>query len=358
MTPDPEASLPLTESQVDTTSDAGAKAPASSQLPTLGERLVPEAQRIASSHVPTYPWLRLLEPVMKRVNSLPVPSQARFQRTEATRVVASSRLVSHEPVASTETSWPERPFPYPDAREQLVEEDAGGWRQPVPHPTVKESLSRESNQAWGQPLSPYVQQRLQDFVGPGTEAIRVHTDEAANAITHAQRADAVTVGEQVFFRQGRFRPHEDEGFALLTHEAMHVIQAMRPGAAWRRATQVGVQEEEREAGAQERSVLHARREGAFLPQSAQCPAPTSRNPALPERQATVERSTIRSKLRSPMSEPAVPSSPVHRPMAAPAERSMDNATPPTPSVPDIEDLKRTLYRDLMRQIQADLERGG
>jgi hypothetical protein len=259
----------------------------SRQLLTLGERLVHQTQRFASSHVPVLPWLRLLNPVIKRASSLPVPSQARFQRTEVSRVPELARLVSQEPSSEEE----------------------------------------------GQPLSPYVQQRLRDFVGPGTEAIRVHTDKTANAIAHALKADAVTVGEQVFFRQGRFRPHEDEGFALLTHEATHVIQAMRPGSSWRRATQAGVQEEEQEASIQERNVLHARRKAAFLPQPTPHRAPVSQHPA-------------------------GTSSSVHRPLAAPAERTLDNVTPPVPTMPDIEDLKRMLYRDLMRQIRADLERGG
>ena len=200
-------------------------------------------------------------------------------------------------------------------------------------------------------------------MGPGTEAIRVHTDETANAITRAQRADAVTVGEQVFFRQGRFRPHEDEGFALLTHEAMHVIQALRPGSAWRRATQGGLQEEEQEASIQERNVLRARREVTFPPQPAQRPAPASRYPVLPaERQVPVERSSIRSGGGSLKPEQAVASSPVHRPMAAPDERTLDNATPPSPSVRDVEDLKPMLYPVFTKWIRdylkADLERGG
>ena len=421
MTPDPEASSPRSENQRETISDTGVKTTASSQLPTLGERLVREAQRIASSHMPAYPWLRLLDPVMKRVSSLPVPSQARFQRTEADHVAEPSRPASHEPFAEAGISWSGQQFPYPDTKEQLVEGEAKGWTQSFSYPTVKDLLSRGSSQAPGQPfsyptaseplsegsrqtpgqsfsyptaseslsegsrqtpgqsfsyptvkdllsrgssqapgqpLSPYIQQRLRDFVGPGTEAIRVLTDETANAITHTQWADAVTVGEQVFFRKGHFRPHEDEGFALLTHEAMHVVQAMRPGAAWLRATQVGVQEEEREAGVQERNVLHARREVAFPPKPTQRPMPASRSPAIPEHQASVERYSIRSERGSLMPEPAISTSPAHRPMAAPAERTLDNATPPAPPVPDVEDLKRTLYRDLMKQIRADLERGG
>ena len=139
MTPDPEASSPQSEKLRETTSDAGVKATASSQLPTLGERLVREAQRIASSHVPAYPWLRLLDPVMKRVSSLPVPSQARFQRTEVARVAELSRPVSHEPLAEAGISWPGHLFPYPDAKEQPVEGEAGGWAQSFSLPPVRES---------------------------------------------------------------------------------------------------------------------------------------------------------------------------------------------------------------------------
>ena len=331
MSPDFEAPTPQSKSLKETTSDAGMKATASSQLPTLGERLAREAQRFTS--VPVFPCFRLLDPLIKRVSSLPVPSQARFQRTEVSRVPDLSRPVSHEPSAETGTSWSGQLLPSPDANEQLIDEETGGWRQPFSlQPAVKALLSRGSSQALGQPLSPYVQQRLRDFVGPGTEVMRVHTDETANAITHAQRADAVTVGEQVFFRQGRFRPHEDEGFALLTHEATHVIQAMRPDSSWRRATQAGVQEEEQEASIQERKVLHAKKAG-FLPQPISHRAPVSHYPA------------------------RLPSS-AHRPMTAPTERTLDKVTPPVPALPDIEDLKRKLYRDLMRQIRADLERGG
>ena len=312
MTSDFEAPTPQSKKLEEITRDAGVKATASSQLPTLGERLMRNTQRFTSSHVPAFPWLRLVDPVIKRVSSLPIPSQARFQRTEVSRVKEFSRQIPHEPFAEAE----------------------------------------------GQLLSPDIQQRLRDFVGPGTETMRVHTDETANAIAHALKADAVTVGEQVFFHQGRFRPHEDKGFALLTHEATHVIQAMRPGSSWRRATQAGLQEEEQEASIQERNVLHARREAAFLSQPAQRRASASRYPASPERQGTIERSTIRSERGPLMSEPAVSSSPVHRPMTAPAGRTLDNATPPAPPMPYIEDLKRMIYRDLMRQIRADLERGG
>jgi hypothetical protein len=53
---------------------------------------------------------------------------------------------------------------------------------------------------------------------------------------------------------------------------------------------------------------------------------------------------------------------VHRPMAAPDERTLDNAPPPTPSVLDVEYLKRMLYpvfRKWIRDyLQADSERGG
>jgi hypothetical protein len=44
-------------------------------------------------------------------------------------------------------------------------------------------------------------------------------------------------------------------------------------------------------------------------------------------------------------------------MKASADRSLDNGAA-APAMPDMDALKRSLYRDLMRQIKADLERGG
>lgn len=369
MTFDPDATWHMAESQPDTTGDTGIAGKLSSPVPTQGEKLALEARRIASSHMPDFPWLRLLEPAMERVVSLPVPSQARFQRTEAFPAVPPSPKVSHEPYQKATLPLPQQSFVHPDHDmvERVAEGSSQVWDQPLSSHVQQRQQSflrvdAEANRIrtelpsggdrqqreWGQPLPPLVQQRLRDFVGPGAETIRVHSDEVADAIVRPRRADAVTVGHHVFFRKGHFRPQERKGFALLTHEAMHVMQAMRPDSAWKRATQVGIHEEEQEAIIQERQALDAGRDSSFFRQ----PATPSLQPAL------ASRYPVEPGRPQVAPGPVVPPSPAQRPMAAATDRTVDKEAIPTPSMPDVEELKRTVYRDLMKQIRADLERGG
>jgi hypothetical protein len=185
--------------------------------------------------------------------------------------------------------------------------------------------------------------RLGAVVGPGAEAVRVHRDADADRFARARRADAVTVGRHVFFRQGRFRPEEPEGFALLAHEATHVLAALRPNAAWRRATVAGAQEEEQGARARERALLG--RPFAAAPRLEAAPGPLAQRPA----PLSV----------APLPTPPAASSAALTPMAAATDRHLDGSEPTgAPATVDVDELRRNLYRDLMSQIRADLERGG
>lgn len=260
-------------------------------MTTVGVRLERAARRLASRRAPSLPWLRALAPVIDRVSSL--PSETRFERHERPGV-------SEIAVAPQE---------HGDAREP--------WS------------------AWT-PLQPHVQARLHDVMGAGSNVVRVHDDPAADAIARHHHAEAVTVGQDVFFRRGRFQPQQDDGFALLAHETAHVLQATRPGAAWRRATDAGARQEEREAGRDEQRV----RAGRAAP-SAAITAPARLTAGLPSRQ--------------PSSDGV--GSPVLRPMAADLDRQVDAAPAAAPMMPDLERLRRDLHRDLMSQIRADFERG-
>ena len=91
--------------------------------------------------------------------------------------------------------------------------------------------------------------------------MRVHDDRAADQLARRHRADAVTVGRDVYFRQDRLRPRDPQGFGLVAHEATHVAEFFAPGAAWRRLTGGAQQEEERLAEANERRASHDGRPG-------------------------------------------------------------------------------------------------
>ena len=180
----------------------------------------------------------------------------------------------------------------------------------------------------GEPLTAGVSQRLRALVGPGIDPLRVHRDRGADALAREHRADAVTVGADVFFRSGRFDAVAPRGFALLAHEATHVREFLQPGAEWRRGTELGLREEEARASRLERL---ARGAAASL--------------AAPDR-------TTRSA--PAMLPPAAVAAPALRPMAALADR--DEAGPPPAA--DGDALRRGLYRDLLRQIRSEMERGG
>ncbi len=319
------------------------------RFPTLGERLAREARRFVSRRIPVLPWLRPLETAMENLAALPVPAQDRFQRIEA--------LPPGYPIGAQKVSQSTRfIFSQPDAGSAPRAHDTSApMGESIP---MNFSKGITTSDPAGQPLPPHLQQRLQGFVGHGTEPIRVHDDEESHALARARRADAVTIGQHIFFGKDRFRPQEDEGFALLTHEALHVVRAMQPGSAWRRATQAGIQEEEQEAAAVESRALTARRNASWVGQPTFAPPRSifpAQAPALQGRSALQQRRAGSDTAR--VSAESTGSTPAQRPMRAASDRSIENgATPPT--MPDMDELKRALYRDLMRQIKADLERGG
>lgn len=58
-----------------------------------------------------------------------------------------------------------------------------------------------------------------DFTG-----VRIHTDNAADTAAREAGALAFTVGGDISFAKGHFSPHTVEGFRLLAHEIIHVVQ--------------------------------------------------------------------------------------------------------------------------------------
>ncbi len=76
----------------------------------------------------------------------------------------------------------------------------------------------------GQSLEPAARGVLEPRFGHSLENIRIHADEHADHLTQNADAAAMTVGQDVFFRQGRYDPGSDKGMSLLTHEVAHTVQ--------------------------------------------------------------------------------------------------------------------------------------
>ena len=157
--------------------------------------------------------------------------------------------------------------------------------------------------------------------------MRVHDDARADAIARAHAADAVTLGADVYFRQGRLAPDDRRGEALLAHEASHVSASLglpdaprgrrpatRPGGArpGQGAGRAGRQPR-RPGPAQAGRPVRSRRAGRARP------------PGLAGRHARRGRPRHRRRGRTGV---------------------------------DLEALRRSVVDDLMRRLKTEFERGG
>jgi hypothetical protein len=91
----------------------------------------------------------------------------------------------------------------------------------------------------GHPLDPGVRRELEARLGHDFSRVRVHTDRDSAALTELVGADAVTVGQDIFFREGAFQPGTQDGRRLLAHELLHTVQAPNPLGALRAGRDLG-----------------------------------------------------------------------------------------------------------------------
>ncbi|QRN93091.1 DUF4157 domain-containing protein [Archangium violaceum] len=81
----------------------------------------------------------------------------------------------------------------------------------------------------GRALEPAARASLESATGTNLGGVRVHTD--ADAATSASKLGALayTVGADVVFGEGQYRPESSEGMRLLAHEVAHTLQQSAGG---------------------------------------------------------------------------------------------------------------------------------
>lgn len=85
----------------------------------------------------------------------------------------------------------------------------------------------------GRPLDAATRLSMQRRIGHDFSDVRVHADAGAAASARAVGAQAYTVGSDIVFGDGRYRPETRDGARLLAHELAHVAQqrgAPKPSA--------------------------------------------------------------------------------------------------------------------------------
>lgn len=81
----------------------------------------------------------------------------------------------------------------------------------------------------GRPLDSATRARFEPRFGFDFSRVRVHADEHAHDSTREVGAIAYTVGHDVAFSSGQYRPGTSSGDALLAHELAHVVQQRGAG---------------------------------------------------------------------------------------------------------------------------------
>jgi hypothetical protein len=96
---------------------------------------------------------------------------------------------------------------------------AGGARDRQVDPAeIKSQLSA------GQPLDAQVKSRMEGAFGHDFSRVRVHANTQATTLTSSLNARAFTVGTDVGFAAGEYKPGTLIGDALIAHELAHVVQ--------------------------------------------------------------------------------------------------------------------------------------
>src|SRR5205807_2513389 len=90
-------------------------------------------------------------------------------------------------------------------------------------PAVVDETVRSS----GAPLDEGIRAQMEPRLGHDFSGVRVHTDARAAESADAVDAHAYTVGRDVVFAAGRFKPTAIDGQGLLAHELTHVVQQSR-----------------------------------------------------------------------------------------------------------------------------------
>ena len=79
----------------------------------------------------------------------------------------------------------------------------------------------------GRPLDVELRRELADELGSDFDAVRVHSDVAADRLAAGVAADAFTRGNDLYFAAGKYEPGTQTGRRLLRHELGHVAQQAR-----------------------------------------------------------------------------------------------------------------------------------
>jgi len=192
-----------------------------------------------------------------------------------------------------------------------------------------------------------------EWLHAASRLARVHDDARADRMARAHGAEAVTLGQEIFFRSGRLDPGSPRGLSLLAHELTHVWQQARPGGIRHAA------EARRHEAALEHEATRTERAIARAAVSADGTVPGARtDPRVAPAPLALVLSTP-APTRVEAARVALPSAHAH---GAPVLRAAEGRPGETgggeAGGPDVAEMTIEVYRRLLRLMRIDQERLG
>ncbi len=90
------------------------------------------------------------------------------------------------------------------------------------HPDVEAAIALAHG--GGRTLDDGVARNIAPALGTPLDDVRIHTGRDADVLARAVEARAFTVGNDIFFGAGEYRPGTSDGDRLIAHEVAHVVQ--------------------------------------------------------------------------------------------------------------------------------------
>jgi hypothetical protein len=150
---------------------------------------------------------------------------------EADRVAAQVMGMPAAPVVQRKAegggpcpSAPTGPEPVDDAERTKDQPVVAAKREPGAGPAVTAAVRALPTGDSGAPLPPSVRAFFEPRFGHSFAQVRVHTDTRAGATARSAAAAAFTIGDHIWFADGRYAPDSTDGRRLLAHELTHVVQ--------------------------------------------------------------------------------------------------------------------------------------
>ncbi len=82
----------------------------------------------------------------------------------------------------------------------------------------------DSRRGTGQTMDKNTQSFMESRFGASFAGVRIHTDAQAAQMNRDLNAQAFTVGNDIYFNEGKYNPHSNSGKHLLAHELTHTLQ--------------------------------------------------------------------------------------------------------------------------------------